>query len=85
MGFRLSAAALIGRLGLSLVALDDRRVQIDGRDLLVWTPPPHLLQHLLIDLRQSSQWRALLGDITHLPHRQFLLRILQFRLVVKLI
>src|SRR5665647_1863224 len=43
----ISTAALIGRSGLPLEALDDRRVQIDGRDPLVRTPPAVLSAHPL--------------------------------------
>ena len=70
---------------MPLPALDDRRIQIDGRDLLVGTAPPDLLYHLLVDLRQTSQWGALLSDITHLTAGSSLLRLLALRLVVKLV
>src|ERR1019366_4915410 len=81
----ISAAALTGRMRLALPTLDDLRIQIDGGNLLVGTTPSDLLHHLLVDLRQSSQWGAFLSDITHLTHRQLLLRLLDLLLVVKLV
>ena len=81
----ISLAALIRRPRFPLPALDDRRVHIDGGDPLIRTAASDLLHQILIHLRQTPQWRTLVGDITHLSGGQLALRLPQLLLVVKLI
>jgi hypothetical protein len=56
------------------IALDHGLVQADGRDALVRTAPPDRFDQTAIDLRQSTQRFAFLGDKAHPAHRQFGLR-----------
>ena len=49
-----SADALIDHLRLAFPTLDDRRIQIDGGNLLVGATRSDLLHHFQVDLRQSS-------------------------------
>jgi len=67
-----------------LVALDNGRVQIDGGDALLRTPPPQFLDQLQVDFSKPCQSIILLGNESNLLRNPPLLGFLDLLLGVKL-
>src|SRR5664280_3196752 len=80
-----SRSCLHTSFGFPLPTLDESGVQVEGGDLLLRAAPPQLLHHVFVHLRQAAQGRALSRDVTHPPAREFPLRLLDLRFVMKLV